>query len=409
VRLQPEDNYTEEKASIIFEDIILKMYEELGNTNILLIFDEIENITCDVSPSDHWTNELDFVFLWQTLRSLFQKLPKVFSYLIVGTNPLCVETQSIKGKDNPIYGQIPLEYIPRFDVPQTREMVRRLGKIMGMRFDEIIYGKLTEDFGGHPYLIRHVCSVINNLCRDDRPVRVDKSIYESAKKIFMRDYGHYMELILNVLSEYFNDEYEMLKLLSLGDIETFREFAELSPLYTNHLIGYGIIEENNDNYSFRIEAIHDYLASKHKYKSINQTQDEMWAEISERRNAIEPKLRMLCRMQLQSHYGIYDAREKVLKILGQPRRSKSSSLSYAELFDGNKSKILFSDLPKIITKHWDCFKNILGSDKDEVNLYLNKINKMRKDAHANNIEKDEMQLFRVYMGNIEEKINKFLG
>lgn len=66
VRLQPEDNYTEEKASTIFEELIIKMYEELKNKNILLIFDEIENITCGVSPSDHWTRELDFVFFWQT-------------------------------------------------------------------------------------------------------------------------------------------------------------------------------------------------------------------------------------------------------------------------------------------------------------------------------------------------------
>ncbi|MBI5895389.1 MAG: hypothetical protein HZB24_05060, partial [Desulfobacterales bacterium] len=274
----------------------------------------------------------------------------VFSYFFVGTNPLCIETQSINGKDNPIYGQIPYQYISRFDVPQTREMVRRLGKIMGMRFDEIIYGKLTEDFGGHPYLIRHMCSVINRQCSVDRPVKVDKTTYDAAKKIFLRDYGHYMELILNVLNEYFNDELEMLKLLSIGDNETFKEFAKLSPLYTNHLIGYGIIEENNGNYSFRIDAIQDYLSAKNKYKKISMTQAEMWAEISERRNSIEPKLRQICRMQMQSLYGAPDAKDKILKILGE-----------------------------------------------------------RKDAHANDLDKDEMQVFRVYIQSIEKKVNDFLG
>ena len=409
ISLKPENNYTEEKASSIFEILIIKMHEILENRNILIIFDEIENITCGISPSDHWTNELDFVFFWQTLRSLFQKLNSVFSYLIVGTNPLCVETESIKGKDNPIYGQIPFEYIPRFDVPQTREMVRRLGKIMGMKFDEIIYGKLTEDFGGHPYLIRHVCSVINKLCQEDRPVFIDKSLYEKSKNIFIRDYGHYMELILNVLNSYYNDEYEMLKYLSVGDNKTFKEFAELSPLYTNHLIGYGIIEENYGNYSFRIEAIHEHLASKQRFKKINQAQHEMWAEISERRNVVEPKLRKICRMQLQSHYGLHSARERVLQILGEPRKTKNSSLTFNEIFDGNKSKILFNDVIKIIFKQWDCFKNILGPDKDEINLSLKKINSMRKDAHANNINIDEMQLFRFYMKKIEDKINEYFG
>ena len=277
-----------------------------------------------------------------------------------------------------------------------------------MKFDEILYGMLTEDFGGHPYLIRHVCSVINGLCKEDRPVRIDKGLYEKGKMLFIRDYGHYMELILNVLSEHYNDEYEMLKYLSIGDIQTFKEFAELSPLYTNHLIGYGIIEESNGYHSFRMDSIRDHLASKQKYKKMYQTQEEMWAEISERRNVLEPKLRMICRMQLQSHYGAPKAKRIVLDILGEPRKTKDLSLSYIDTFDGNKSKILFSDLVKIISKHWDCFKNILGPDKDEIMLSLNKVNSMRKDAHANNISKCEMQSFRMYITNIEDRATQFL-
>ena len=126
IRLGNQESYNEENAPLLFEKYISRMSRDLGEKNILLIFDEVENITPNVSPSDHWREGRDFVFFWQTLRSLFQKLQGVFSYLIVGTNPLCVEMARVAGSDNPIYGQIPLEYIPRFDVPQTREMVRRL-------------------------------------------------------------------------------------------------------------------------------------------------------------------------------------------------------------------------------------------------------------------------------------------
>jgi len=154
-----EDSYTEENASLLFEQEICKIHKQLGNKNILIIFDEVENITFDISPSEHWAKESDFINFWQTLRSLFQKLNNVFAFLIIGTNPLCIETPSIRGIDNPIFNLVPFEYIPKFDVPQTREMVRKIGRIMGLHFDELIYGKLTEDFGGHPFLIRHVCSV----------------------------------------------------------------------------------------------------------------------------------------------------------------------------------------------------------------------------------------------------------
>lgn len=406
-RLSEVDQYTEEKAPILFEKYIVNMSRDLGSKNILLIFDEIENITFRISPSEHWKTGMDFVYFWQTLRSLFQKLMNVFSYLIVGTNPLCVEMEKIANADNPIFGQIPIEYIPRFDVPQTREMVRRLGRIMGLQFDEIIYGKLTEDFGGHPYLIRHVGSVLNSLCQADRPARIDKIIYEKAKRVFLRDYGHYLDMILNVLKEFFSDEYEMLLFLARGDVDTFNEFAALCSLYTNHLLGYGILEENNGNFVFRIEAIKDHLQARDKYKKIKMTQEEMRNEVSERRNRLEQKLRQLCRMQLKANLGEAKARDEVLKIMGEPRATRKGNLSYNELFNGNISEILFSDIEKIVNKYWDYFKNILGSDKAGICSKLHTINGLRVDAHAKEISHEEFQIFRLYIEKIEQLLHNF--
>jgi len=379
------------------------------NWIIILIFDEIENITFGVSPSEHWCKGLDSIYFWQTLRSVFQKLTNKFSYLVVGTNPLCVETERILGKDNPIYGQIPLEYIPRFDVPQTREMVRRLGRTMGIKFDEIIFGMLTEDYGGHPYLIRHACSVINSMLLSERPTRVDKALYIKAKSIFLRDYGHFIDMILNVLKEHFNDEYEMATYLAIGDEDTFLDLARTSPLYTNHLIGYGIIDENAGRYSFRIDSIREHLCKKNKYKKINLSQAEMLAEISERRNSIEPKLRAISRMQLLSHLGAGEARNKVLDLMGEPRKSKNSSISYSDIFDGNLSGILFTDIEKIIGKYWEYFKNVFGPDKDEFITWLKVINKYRKDAHANDLDKNAMEYVRFCMTKVEDKIKNYLG
>jgi len=409
IRLGNPESYNEENAPLLFEKHITRMSNDLGQKNILLIFDEVENITPNVSPSDHWREGRDFVFFWQTLRSLFQKLEKVFSYLIVGTNPLCVEIARVANADNPIYGQIPLEYIPRFDVPQTREMVRRLGRIMGLRFDEILYGKLTEDFGGHPYLIRHLCSVINNLSPIDRPVKVDKATYEKAKKIFMRDYGHFLDMILNVLKDFFNDEYEMLLLIARGDNKAFKELSAMSPLFTNHLLGYGILEENEGNFYFRIESILDNLKSKEKFKSTEISQKEMWAEVSERRNDLEQKLRKLCRMQLKSHLGEMDTRSSVLDLMGEPRNRKNAGLSYADLFDANKSGMRFLDLCKITRKHWDCFKHILGPDKDDVLTKMELINNLRVDAHAKEITQDEFQMFRLCIKKLEKLVSEFLS
>ena len=408
IQTESEDKYTEDNAPIIFETELIQIHNKLHKKNILLIFDEIENVTFNVSPTEHWAKQLDFVYFWQTLRSLFQKLNNVFSYLIVGTNPICIETSSIQGKDNPIFNQLPFQYIPSFDVPQTREMVRKIGRIMGLKFDEIIYGKLTEDFGGHPFLIRHVCSVINNISPPTRPTIVDKSAYEKAKDIFYRDYSGYIEMILDILMKFYNDEYAMLEYLARGDLPTFLELSQISPLYTNHLLGYGIIQKNDDSYTFGIEAVHDYLIRKQKYKKLAQTPNEMLQEISERRNTLEPQIRQIVRLQLLATYGKSQAQEKITDIMGK-RKTQCLHFSYDDLFDPKKCKLLFDDLRKIIIKNWSCFQNIFGPDIKDFEAKMKAINKYRIDAHAKQLNADEMTYFRVCITAIENQVKDFLG
>ena len=408
-RLGPIEQYTEEKAPVLFEKHLVRMVADLGNKSILLIFDEVENITPTASPSDHWRTGQDFVFFWQSLRSLFQRKPEVFSYLLVGTNPLCVELAKVGTADNPIFAQVPLEYIPGFDVPQTREMVRRLGRIIGLHFDEGIYARLTDDFGGHPYLVRHLCSVVNRIARSDRPVRVDKSLYEEAVKVFLRDYGQFMEMILNVLKEFFPDEYEMLRLLAQGDMQTFKEFAANSPLYTNHLLGYGILQEVDGRYAFRIETIRRFLEARERFMRLHLSDEEKWGEVSERRNRIERDLRRLCRMQLKGQLGEAVAREGFLKVIGEPRASRMAGLSYGDLFDADKAVLYFTDMAKVVGKFWDCFKNVFGPNKDEIVRHLETINSLRVDAHARTMTEAEFTAFRLSAERVENLLSGFLA
>lgn len=407
VKLPEENEFTETNASIFFESSMDDFHKKVNGKSILLIFDEIENITFGTSPSEHWTTSLDFVFFWQTLRTIFQKKVNLYTYFIVGTNPSSIETPQILGKANPIFNQIYFEYIPNFDVPQTRDMVRRLGRIMGLQFDEIIYSKLTEDFGGHPFLIRHVCSIVNKLSGRDRPVRVDKKIYENSKKEFQLAYSSYIDMIVGVLRDFYPHEFDMLKYIALDDLTTFNDLASFSPEFTNHLLGYKIIDRNNDFYSFKIEAIKEFLLTKHKYERALNTVGERFKEISERRNLLEPKLRKLVRNQLLSVQGKAVATQNYLNILGDPRKAKYSGLDYNELFDGRVAEIYLEDIRKTIYKYYDIFKHILGPNKDDINNKLGFINKYRSDAHAKDITKSEMDIFRVSITYLEEKIDDF--
>lgn len=409
VLISDNDNYTEDNASKAFEKDILKLHKKCNCKRILIIFDEVERITFEIASADHWKKGNDFIYFWQSLRALFQRLPDIFTYLIVSTNPKAVETSTMNGIDNPIFAQIPFEYIPPFEVYQVREMVRRLGRIMGLNFDETIYAKLAEDFGGHPFLIRNVCSAINKICPKERPVRIDRTLYDKGKDLFNQDYKPYIEMILNVLKEYYNDEFEMLKFLALDDIATFNEFAKISKQYTNHLLGYNIIDKNLDSYSFKIESVKQYLVEINKYKRVNLTNKEMYKEISERRNTLEPKLRNIIKTLLQAKYGESIAKSIVLDIFGNGRKNKYNALSYKDIFNPNKTEIYFEDLKKIITKEWSVFEYIFGRDKEGFNVCMTAINKYRIDAHAKDITSEEMEYFRVCISKIEKYIYDYLN
>ena len=80
-----------------------------------------------------------------------------------------------------------------------------------------------------------------------------------------------------------------------------------------------------------------------------------------------------------------------------------------DLFDGNKSGILFSDIPKLISKHWDCFSNILGRNRERVTGDLRTINELRVDAHAKEITDEEMAVFRISADRLEESLSAFFA
>ena len=151
-RIAPGPRYTEITAADSFTDDVLSIYRSTPHAPLMILFDEIERLSPAIGSSPHWRDGSDFVLFWQTLRGFYQRHQEVFTYMLVGTNPSCVEQSMIAGHENPLFGSIPSEYVPSFTVQQTREMVRKLGRYMGLHFDEMLYAKLVEDFGGHPFL-----------------------------------------------------------------------------------------------------------------------------------------------------------------------------------------------------------------------------------------------------------------
>jgi len=402
------DRYTEKSAADSFFEDILSIHRSKKLQPVLILFDEVERISPNTGTSPHWRNGEDFVLFWQTLRGFFQRNQGVFTYMLVGTNPNCVELSMIAGHENPLFGSIPSQYVPCFSVSQTREMVSKLGLYMGLRFDEILYAKLVEDFGGHPFLIRQFCSEIHKASSGDRPVLVDRPLYRRVMRGFKSTVFGYLDMIVSVLRDWYPDEYDMLRILAQDDQTAFAGFAGDNVRYTKHLVGYGLVTQGDSGFNFNIESLRDYLNSVHQYERLNLSEDEKVNEVSARRNRIEKMLRVVIRNILQSKYGRKKASEAVLNAVPEGRRKKIGDGDVDVLLARDSSPLFLLELISIIKREWEAFQNVFEIEKNNVIIMLEEINASgRPDAHAKYINEDEFTQLRLYFKKLEKVLENW--
>jgi hypothetical protein len=325
--------------------------------------------------------------------------------MLVGTNPKCVESPMLNGHENPLFKSVPDSYVPPFDVAKTREMVRKLGRYMGLKFDEPIYSLLCDDFGGHPFLIRQFCSELHRHCKGDRPQLVRKPFYQAVKRESEEKITEYLDMILTVLQENFVDEYDLLRMLAADDIKGFNAFANHNPSTVKHLLGYGLVLRDQGSYAFNIEAIKAYVSRKHKFERLNLTIEEMRTEISLRRNNIEALLRQTALKVLVLSLGKAKVKDAILAAVPSGRRDKLTVYSGEKLLDVNQSPLFFLEMIELINKNWQLFENIFEVRKEKIINALRDINETgRPDCHAKGVDKDDFQQLRLHFKLLEEKL-----
>lgn len=403
----PRKEFTELTATALLQNTINEFYQKKKLT-VLLMLDEIEHITYGKAANPQWGAGKESVIFWKAVRSAYQSLSSHFTYCIVGTNPKCIEYSVIEGVENPIFNGVEVLYVPGFDVQQTREMTRKLGRIMGIHFDEPVYTHLTEDYGGHPFLMRHVCSYISKTYTT-RPVTIERTKYKRCSDDFRRTQGTYFEMILDVLKRYYQDEYEMLKCLAIGDTETFTYFATEDETMVSHLLGYGLIRKNETDYDFKMDVIKDYILAREKISEKCVSIEDRWKYICENRNKVETNLRKAVkRMLIVSFAGdIEAAREYVMKKIYNDKdsRRKYGGCTYQDLFDPCKCEIYLKSLKILILGRWDeIFKNHSGGMKqDEFINIMDILNDVgRFDAHAKIPSNDDVVLVTAAISKLEK-------
>ena len=381
----------------VSENFFLHMNSLLANAkgSVLLIFDEIENISPGTAASDHWRNGNDPIYFWQILRSYLQSDANGrLSICIVGTSPQLLELPKINDIDNPVYLYAQKRFIPSLEFDETREMVERLGYFMGLEFPVEVIADLQKEFGGHPFFTRQVCSKVHQLTTTRRPIKVSKAALDRAKVEFYGQLESYLKDIIGQLKKAYPEEFEILRAVTNGENNEINEYGREAPDLIDHLIGYGLIERIEGDFDIRFDAIKKALL---KLVEADDPEDR-WSEVNRRRNTLELEIRA-CLYQWSRGVSAAAWSDLLDGALTKVRLAKLENREPAALFSSKNSPLYLSDVLMLL-KEPDVLPYL--SDRRSIVLrHLDTINKLRKDAHAKVITPSEMTEVRDAFGYLE--------
>lgn len=267
-----------------------------------------------------------------------------------------------------------------------------------------------EDYGGHPFLIRQVCSKINNELNDkrvERPTIISRYNYMSKYDEYRQGMTSVIEQILSVIENYYPGEFELLKRLALDGRNAFKKELALGEKGIQHLVGYCLIEKADGEYFIRIKSIEEYIKSKFIYDATLNEQKDKRARINMRRDNIEEKLRSIILFSLQAKYG-KKAKEQLISLAEKTTTDTTQKIKMLNAPSLKKTieELYFSQIKAIIDKDWKNYANIFP-DKSKFEAYMDILSRSRKvGAHVRSISQDEEILYGIafeYFENILEE------
>lgn len=179
-----------------------------------------------------------------------------------GVDPAIFERPLLDGKDNLLYKFVRLSFLSPMKKDEMQEMVRSLGKRMGLRYrDHETIDFLYHEFGGHPLLTRKACSAATRKRpTDEIPWHVTlEALREALEQRGPNTPRTEVSDVLDSFTDWFGDEAAMLPLLWSKDASEqrdAREWAESEPEMAAHLVLYGITDEK---WAPRINAMRDLV------------------------------------------------------------------------------------------------------------------------------------------------------
>ncbi|WP_157128595.1 ATP-binding protein [Cupriavidus sp. USMAA2-4] len=252
--------FSELDASDDFLSVIKQIISSTMLERLTLVIDEIEWITPKTAADRHW--DVDFLEFWQAIRTAQTVFPR-FNVILGGVNPAIAEESRFGDHQNPLFGIVTPIFLKGLAESETAEMVQKIGKIVGMKFDAPALQNLFSQYAGHPLLTRLACSHLAQMAQfagDAFPLKVTKGRLEKQRILRDGELVFYVRHVVDELERFYPEEYKSLESLAVGDYHKFKLVTQHGNAST-HLFRYGVVSAPEHPY-ITYSVLGDYVASE---------------------------------------------------------------------------------------------------------------------------------------------------
>jgi hypothetical protein len=379
---------------------------------VILAFDEIDYITPSNGGSAQWRS--GFAEFWRNVRAAYHAAARderKVSLLVSGVSSRWFSVESINGVENAALAFIPEEYLSPLPRGAANAMIKSIGAMAGLRFEDDALEAISSFCSDMPFWIRKACSSLHGKIETSiRPVTLPSTTVSSMLEDYGRDEGAALAKV--ALQHLFRVYPELrgpaLKLLKDG--------VGLPASLQRTLIRYGIASDAGKVSGEMMRMALDMIAEETlpvedsdppqggEARALISEWAEELAGISYRRNVMERSLRsmvinFLRVSALSSKEGV-SAKTVLLASVSDKRRSELEPFNLDAIAD----KLFWLELVAIINKNWILFERIFG-DKTVFNDNASIVND-RPDAHAKHLEPSDIAMHRRALQWLDDRISR---
>lgn len=225
---------------------------------VVIVIDEIELLIPLAEESTYFKGYFDFL---AHLRGIAQRAAGRFVSIVVAANPIISEQSRWNGRDNPVFQFYREMFLPLLTQEDCSNMISELGRRMSVIFNEESLELIFNETGGHPYITRQLCSHItqkNNI----RPLYVDSEIVVKSIDTFLIN----ASAIFSDIDQRLKNDFPLEREILLKIVNGVYSYAELRLLVNStidlaikHLVGYQIIDCQDESYFIKINLLKRWL------------------------------------------------------------------------------------------------------------------------------------------------------